>query len=80
MLSENQFQDNIHKLRVLVQSFGTGNITVSVLIGGYGILKMIFSEKCVHFTITNRNDCYFKSMFNYVYLYMFAHCMVSSKL
>ena len=45
MLSKHQDQDNIYQLRVLVQYGGTVPITVSFLIGGYGILEIIFFRK-----------------------------------
>ena len=35
MLINHQVQDKIYPLRVMVQSFGTGPITVSLFIGGY---------------------------------------------
>ena len=38
MLIDHQVQDNIHQLRVMVQSFGTYYFTVLFIIGGYGIM------------------------------------------
>ena len=45
ILSDHQVQYKIYQLRVMVQSFLTGPIIVSFLIGGYGILEMIFCSK-----------------------------------